>query len=219
MAKNWYHLGFSKVFEVSCDVSCIRICESSSKKVSMWLTSVRRRMTLVSDTLPMIRSFTWWLRVSDTLPMKRSFTRWFNHYVINNTTSFCKSFWFILAIRPSDILTPKRSWMHDMIVGLSFSKTKHSWDDIKRESRTKLRCAQSTCLCHLKDDHHSYRVLKRWKNKYESCPDFCDVFALLKDGTTHDVASYILEDGYFSLYWRLCSLEFSLIIYCLKITW
>ena len=40
--------------------------------------------------------------------------------------------------------------------------------------------------------------------EYEMCPDFCDIYAILIDGSTHEVDGYTLHDGYLFLSRKLC---------------
>ena len=42
------------------------------------------------------------------------------------------------------------------------------------------------------------------KAEYESCPDFCDIYAILIDGSTQEVDGYTLHDGYLFLGRKLC---------------
>ena len=37
------------------------------------------------------------------------------------------------------------------------------------------------------------------KAEYESCPDFCDIYAILIDESTQEVDGYTLHDGYLFL--------------------
>ena len=48
------------------------------------------------------------------------------------------------------------------------------------------------------------------KAEYESCPDFCDIYAILIDGSTQEVDSYTLHDGYLFLGRKLCIPRISL---------
>jgi len=45
------------------------------------------------------------------------------------------------------------------------------------------------------------------KTKYESCPDFCDIYAIMTDGLTREVDGYTLHDGYLFLDRKLCIQE------------
>jgi len=42
------------------------------------------------------------------------------------------------------------------------------------------------------------------KTKYEPCPDFCDIYAIMIDGSTREVNGYTLHDRYLFLGWKLC---------------
>ena len=37
------------------------------------------------------------------------------------------------------------------------------------------------------------------KTEHESCPNFCDIYAILTDGSTQEVVDYTLHDGYLFL--------------------
>jgi len=45
---------------------------------------------------------------------------------------------------------------------------------------------------------------EKMKIEYESCSDFGEVYALLIDGTTHEIDSYIPQDGFLFLDRKLC---------------
>jgi len=45
---------------------------------------------------------------------------------------------------------------------------------------------------------------EKLRTEYESCPDFCDIYAILKDGATRKVDGYTLQDGYLFLSRKVC---------------
>ena len=47
------------------------------------------------------------------------------------------------------------------------------------------------------------------KAEYESCPNFCDIYAIMIDGSTQEVDDYTLHDGYLFLGQKLCILRTS----------
>ena len=48
------------------------------------------------------------------------------------------------------------------------------------------------------------------KREYELCPDFCDIYAELKDGITREVDGYIIHDGFLFFGRKLCIPQTSL---------
>jgi len=42
------------------------------------------------------------------------------------------------------------------------------------------------------------------KNTYESCPDFENIFSVLRNSLTHDVDDFLLQDGYMIRSRKLC---------------
>ena len=42
------------------------------------------------------------------------------------------------------------------------------------------------------------------KDTYELCPDFGNIFAVLKDSLTHEVDDFLLQNGYLFSYRKLC---------------
>jgi len=48
---------------------------------------------------------------------------------------------------------------------------------------------------------------ERLKTEYELCPDFHDIYAELKDGTTREVDGFVLHDVYLFLSRKLCILR------------
>ena len=51
---------------------------------------------------------------------------------------------------------------------------------------------------------------KRLKTEDESCPDFHEIYAELKAGTTREVNGFVLHDGYLFLGCKLCIPRISL---------
>jgi len=51
---------------------------------------------------------------------------------------------------------------------------------------------------------------ERLKTKYQSCPDFHEIYAKLKDGTTREVVGFVLYDGYLFMGRNLCIPRISL---------
>jgi len=51
---------------------------------------------------------------------------------------------------------------------------------------------------------------EKLKTEYESCPDFHDIYIKLKDGMTHEINGFILQDGYLFLSRKLCIPQTSL---------
>lgn len=51
---------------------------------------------------------------------------------------------------------------------------------------------------------------ERLKEDYESCPNFCEIYDQLKDGTIREVDGYILHDGFLFFGRKLCILHTSL---------
>ena len=47
---------------------------------------------------------------------------------------------------------------------------------------------------------------EKMKIEYKSCPDFGEVYALLTNGTTHEIDGYILQYGFLLLGHNLCIL-------------
>ena len=45
---------------------------------------------------------------------------------------------------------------------------------------------------------------EKMKTEYETCPDFHEIYAELKDGTTREVDGFVLHDGYLFLDRKLC---------------
>ena len=46
--------------------------------------------------------------------------------------------------------------------------------------------------------------VERLKTEYESCPNFHEIYAKLKDGTTREVDGFVLHDGYLFPVRKLC---------------
>jgi len=42
------------------------------------------------------------------------------------------------------------------------------------------------------------------KAEYELCPDFQEIFTLLKKGTTREIDNFLLQDGYLFQFHKLC---------------
>ena len=51
---------------------------------------------------------------------------------------------------------------------------------------------------------------ERLKIEYESCPDFHEIYAKLKDETTREVDGFVLHDGYLFIGRKLCIPRISL---------
>ena len=64
-------------------------------------------------------------------------------------------------------------------------------------SRKQSRWCPQPPYFHFDQDGHD--GFEKIKDEYELCPDFCDIYAILIDGSTQEVDGYTLHDGYLFL--------------------
>ena len=50
----------------------------------------------------------------------------------------------------------------------------------------------------------------RLREGYESCPDFGEIYVMLRDGSVREMDGFLLQDGYIFWFCKLCILHTSL---------
>lgn len=89
-----------------------------------------------------------------------------------------------------------------MLVGLNFCKITLSPYDTKLELTIKLSMPSAVVFS---SGIKCLRLLVLSKLRAStSCPNFCDIYAELKDDTTREVEGHILHDGFLFFGHRLC---------------
>ena len=64
--------------------------------------------------------------------------------------------------------------------------------------------ALSHCIFVLTKMSTMVNDFEKLRTEYESCPDFCDIYAILRNERTREVDGYTLQDGYLVLGRKLC---------------
>jgi len=86
-----------------------------------------------------------------------------------------------------------------MCNGLSFSKTTLFTLRHKEEVENKAADALSRHIFILTKMSMVVNSFEKIRAEYESCPDFCDIYAILIDRLTQEVDGYTLHDGHLFL--------------------
>ena len=156
-------LNFSKVFEVACDVSGIGIGGASLKKVIQLLTSVRswiqRYSTYDKEFYAVIQALRYW-----------------RHYLLPHEFVLFSDHEALKYIYSQKKLNTRHGRWTEFLQDYTFTLRHKA--GVKNNAADALSC-RIFILTKMSTVINGFEKIKA---EYESCPNFCDIYAILIDG-------------------------------------